>query len=242
MKAPSITSAHPTWASARKDMVGHQPGIVDDCGSRSPKGIVTEVYYPRIDIPQIKDLGFIVADDQGFWVELRRLGNYQVSLPKPGVPAVEIVHHHPRFTFTLRICPSQRCDVLLLHFRLEGDEGLRTYALLSARLGDDAENNIASVATHNGRTVLWAEQGPFALALSAADARRRRCLAAVLGRMPRSQRWLAGLQPQRAHDVAIRQRRAGSRRPDGRTARGRRRSRSVSAPARSPRRHSRCRP
>ena len=37
------------------------------------EGVVTEVYYPRIDIPQIKDLGFIIADDKGFWVELRRL-------------------------------------------------------------------------------------------------------------------------------------------------------------------------
>jgi glucoamylase len=27
------------------------------------QGIVTEVYHPRPDIPQLKDLGFIVADD-----------------------------------------------------------------------------------------------------------------------------------------------------------------------------------
>jgi glucoamylase len=25
-------------------------------------GIVNEVYYPRVDIPQIRDLGFIIAD------------------------------------------------------------------------------------------------------------------------------------------------------------------------------------
>jgi glucoamylase len=131
------------------------------------QGIVTEVYYPRIDIPQIKDLGFIIADDQGFWVELRRLGNYEVSLPQPGIPAVTVVHRHPRFTFTLQICPSQQRDTLLLHYRLEGDESLRSYTLLSARLGGDAENNQASVGRHNGRTVLQADQGPFALALVA---------------------------------------------------------------------------
>lgn len=131
------------------------------------EGIVTEVYYPRIDIPQIRDLGFIVADDRGFWVELRRLGDYKVSLPKPGVPAVEVVHRHPRFTFTLQICPSQRLDVLLLRYRLEGDDSLRSYALLATRLGGDAENNRAFVEKHNGRTVLSAEQGPFGLALVA---------------------------------------------------------------------------
>src|ERR1019366_370964 len=142
------------------------------------EGIVTEVYYPRIDIPQIKDLGFIIADDRGFWVELRRLGNYQVTLPAPGVPAVKIVHTHERFTFTLEVCPSQRRDVLLLRYHLEGDESLLVYPLLAARLGGEAELNAAWTAIHNGRTVLWAEQGPFGLALMAvgadgADAWRR---------------------------------------------------------------------
>ena len=128
------------------------------------EGIVTEVYYPRIDIPQIKDLGFIIADDRGFWVELRRLAGYSVTLPAPGVPAVTIVHRHPRFVFTLEVCPSQRRDVLMLRYRLEGDPALRPYALLAARLGGDAQANLATVASHNGRTVLWAEQGPFGLA------------------------------------------------------------------------------
>lgn len=166
MQAPSANLPHPTWAHAGKDMVGTSLGS-SRLWFTIAEGIVTEVYYPRIDIPQIRDLGFIIADDQGFWVELRRLGDYRINLPKPYVPAVEIVHHHPRFIFTLQVCPSQRRDVLMLRYRLEGDKNLRTYALLSARLGGDAENNFASVGEHNGRRVLWAEQGPFGLALMA---------------------------------------------------------------------------
>jgi glucoamylase len=133
------------------------------------QGIVTEIYYPRIDIPQIKDLGFIIADNAGFWVEVRRLDNYEVKLAEPGLPAVEVVHRHSRFTFTMEICPSQRRDVLLLRYRLEGDPSLRPYALLATRLGGDAAENIASVGKHGSRKVLWAEQGPFSLALCAAD-------------------------------------------------------------------------
>ena len=182
--APAAAFAHPTWASARKDMVGTSLGS-SRLWFTVAEGILTEVYYPRIDIPQIKDLGFIIADDRGFWVELRRLAQYRVTLAAPGVPAVEIEHRHPRFTFTLRICPSQRRDVLLLDYRLEGDAALRPYALLAARLGGDAQNNLAAVATYSGRTVLWAEQGPFGLALSAvgadgADAWQR-CSAGCLG-------------------------------------------------------------
>jgi glucoamylase len=167
MKAPSAAYQYPTWSSARKDIVGTSLGS-SRLWFTVAEGILTEVYYPRIDIPQIKDLGFIIADDQGFWVELRRLGNYTVTLGRPGVPAAKIVHRHARFVFTLEICPSQRRDVLLLRYRLEGDEQLKAYALLATRLGDNAENNLASVVNHNGRTVLWAEQGPYGLALAAA--------------------------------------------------------------------------
>lgn len=166
MKAPSASAAYPTWAPSRKDMVGASLGS-SRIWFTVAEGIVTEVYYPRIDIPQIKDLGFIIADDRGFWVELRRLRGYEVKTPFPGVPAVEIVHHHPRFVFTLRVCPSQVRDVLLLQYRLEGDPGLKPYALLAPRLGGDAVNDCAWAETHNGRKVLWAEQGPFGLALSA---------------------------------------------------------------------------
>ncbi|MGH6737039.1 MAG: glycoside hydrolase family 15 protein [Methyloceanibacter sp.] len=158
----------PTWAPARKDLVGASLGS-SRLWFTIAQGIVTEVYYPRIDIPQIKDLGFIIADDKGFWVELRRLNAYTITLPKPGVPAAEIIHRHPRFTFTLEVCASQSRDTLLMRYSLEGDASLKPYALLAARLGDDARNNVASSATHDGRHVLWAEQGPFAIALSAVD-------------------------------------------------------------------------
>ena len=166
MKAPHADFSYPTWANATKDMVGTGMGSAR-LWFTVAQGIVTEVYYPRIDIPQIRDLGFIVADDLGFWVELRRLCSYTARVPASGVPAVEIVHTHPRFTFTLQICPSQQRDVLLLRYRLEGDGNLRPYALLAARLGDDTDHNVASIGDHNGRTVLCAEQGPYGLALAA---------------------------------------------------------------------------
>ncbi len=94
MKAPSGPCT-PTWAPARKDLVGASLGS-SRLWFTIAQGIVTEVYYPRIDIPQINDLGFIIADDQGFWFELRRIADYTVTLPKPGVPAATIVHRHPR--------------------------------------------------------------------------------------------------------------------------------------------------
>src|SRR5487761_1793481 len=103
--APGSPGIAPTWTSSAKDIVG--------CALGSSRvwftlgfGIVNEVYYPRIDSPQIRDLGFIVADGRGFWVEVKRLYRHTLELAAEGVPAVRIVHRHERFVLALRIAPS----------------------------------------------------------------------------------------------------------------------------------------
>ena len=153
-------------------------------------GILNEVFYPRIDIPQIRDLGFIVADDQGFWVEVKRMHQHQLIWAAPGVPAIEILHQHERFTLRLRIVPDPRRDVLLIDLQLEGDPGLRPYALLAPHLGGTGHENQAAVTDYRGRRVLWAEQGPFGLALVALDKCQRDAWGRVsAGYVGRSDGW-----------------------------------------------------
>lgn len=170
--APGAPGIAPTWCSSAKEMVGCALGpsrLWFTIGG----GIVNEIYYPRVDIPQIRDLGFLVADNEGFWVEVKRLWRHDVSLAASGVPAVRIVHKHERFTLTLRVVPDPRRDVLLLEVQLDGDPDLRPYALLAPHLGGTGQQNFAAVAEYRHRRVLWAEQGPFGLALAAADPSQR---------------------------------------------------------------------
>ena len=136
-------------------------------------GIINEVYYPRVDLPQIRDLGFIVAGSGGFWSEVKREARHKVHTVAPGVPAVEIVHEHAHYTLRLRVTPDPRRDVLLIECRLEGEGELSLYALLAPHLGATGRGNVAAVDRYRGRRVLWAEQGPFGLALAAIDAGAR---------------------------------------------------------------------
>jgi len=161
----------PTWTSSAKDVVGCALGA-GRVWFTTGYGIVNEIYYPRADLPQIRDLGFIVADGNGFWVEVKRLGDYRVRLASAGIPAVEFVHVHPRFELRLRIAPDPERDVVLVDVALSGDEGLRPYALLAPHLGGTGGENVAEVGSHGSRRMLWAEQGPFALALAATDAQQ----------------------------------------------------------------------
>jgi glucoamylase len=189
--APGAPGNSPTWTSSAKDMVG--------CGLGPARlwftlglGIVNEVYYPRVDIPQIRDLGFIVAGPDGFWSEVKRHNNYTLRLLAPGVPAAEVVHEHPRYKLRLRITPDPRRDVLLLECRLEpaptaaaGDSELALYVLVAPHLGATGYDNIATVERYRSRRVLLAEQGPFGLALAAVDSHQadafRRASAGYVG-------------------------------------------------------------
>jgi glucoamylase len=166
--APGAPGLAPTWCSSAKEIVG--------CSLGSSRlwftiggGIINEVYYPRVDLPQIRDLGFIVADGAGFWVEVKRLWQHTVELAAPGCPAARIVHRHERFQLTLRVTPSEHRDVLLIEVELTGDPALRPYALLAPHLGGTGANNVARIIDYRHRRVLAAEQGSFALALLAAD-------------------------------------------------------------------------
>jgi glucoamylase len=164
--APGGAGIQPTWCSSDKEIIG--------CALGSSRlwftiggGIINEVYYPRVDLPQIRDLGFIVADGAGFWVEVKRLWKHVVELAAPGAPAVRIVHRHERFELALRVAPCEHRDVLLIEVSLSGDAALKPYALLAPHLAGTGTNNRAEVAVHRGRKLLWAEQGPFGLALAA---------------------------------------------------------------------------
>jgi glucoamylase len=166
--APGQPGIAPTWTSSAKDVVGCALGparIWFTLGF----GIVNEVYFPRIDTPQIRDLGFIVADGRGFWVEVKRLENYALRLLAPGTPAVAVVHTHERFTLTLRVTPDPDRDVLLIEADLAGDAALRPYVLIAPRLGAEGRDNTADIRCQGKRRVLAAQQGPYALALVAVD-------------------------------------------------------------------------
>jgi glucoamylase len=162
----------PTWTSSAKDMVGCALGPAR-LWFTSGFGILNEIYFPRVDIPQIRDLGFIVADDRGFWVEVKRLRTYRAELPQAGVPALEIVHAHARFELRLHIAPDPIRDVVLINVTLDADDPLRPYALLAPHLGGSGRDNCGEATVHRGRRILWAAQGPFGLALAAADREQR---------------------------------------------------------------------
>ena len=170
-EAPGAPGADANWCGGAKQAVGTSLSNARVWFTVG-QGIVNEVYYPRVDLPQVRDLGFIVADGADFWIELKRLADCRVELAEPGVPGVTVVHRHERFTVSQRIVAEPERDALLIELTLTGDPQLGLYVLLAPHLGGTGRGNRAAVGSHHGRRVLWAEQGPFGLALAAVDARQ----------------------------------------------------------------------
>ncbi|MCE5394062.1 MAG: glycosyl hydrolase [Acidithiobacillus sp.] len=166
--APKATSPHPTWATAQKSLVGTALGP-SRVWFTLGKGIVTEVFYPRIDIPAIRDLGFLIGDGKGFWLELKNFSDWTQSLADPRVPLPQMEHRHDRFTFSFLVVIDPLRDVMLVDYQLDAASELQVYVLCAARLGGDPTANQGYVGSWEGRELLWAEQGPFGLALLCRD-------------------------------------------------------------------------
>ncbi len=62
----------PRWTHSNKDGVGTAYCSSSHLWFTIWNGIVTEVYYPTIDRPQLRDLQFLVTDGSTFFYEEKR--------------------------------------------------------------------------------------------------------------------------------------------------------------------------
>jgi glucoamylase len=129
-----------SWTSGAKDLV--MTALGNPGASRvwatTGQGIVTEIYWPAVDQPQVKDLGFLIGgrSGSGWWQEVKRAGNYTLSTPEPGLMLPAIVHtgSSQAYQLTLRPVVDPDHDTLLIEYELAG-AGVRLYPLLAPHLG-----------------------------------------------------------------------------------------------------------
>ena len=178
-EAPGAPGLPPTWTSSAKDAVGTALGP-SRVWFTVGHGILNEVYWPHVDRPEIRDLGFLVADDAGFWSEVKRDADRTVRLVEAGIPAVQVTFVHARYDLRLRICTDEERDAVLVEARLRergrrprGAVPLRLYALVAPHLGKTGANNEIWIEDGTGGSTLLAGHHAAALALAADPAPAR---------------------------------------------------------------------
>lgn len=170
--APGKPGIEPRWTSSAKSGAGTSITAQSPLWFTLSHGIVNEVYYPRLDLANIRDLGFIVTDGHAFFSEEKRHASSIIRSVAPGVPAYEVVNscNSGRYRIHKTICTDTRRATLLQRVRFEPVEGTladyQLFVLLAPHLANHGAGNNGWLGEYKGRPMLFAERDGVALALA----------------------------------------------------------------------------
>ncbi|MGE5189842.1 MAG: glycoside hydrolase family 15 protein [Gemmatimonadota bacterium] len=163
----------PRWTHAAKDGVGTAYASASRLWFTVWNGIVTEVYYPTVDRPQLRDLQYLVTDGESFFHEEKRHLRSVTERLSHHVLGYRITNADPegRYSIVKEVISDPHLPCLLVKTTLRGDdpflERLRLYALCAPHLGMGGWGNNACVTEIAGRMILAAEKDGLWLALAA---------------------------------------------------------------------------
>jgi len=163
----------PRWTHAAKDGVGTAYASSSRLWFTVWNGVVTEVYYPTVDRPQLRDLQFLVTDGESFFHEEKRHLRSVTERISHHVLGYRITNSDPegRYSIVKEVLSDPHLPCLLVHTTLSGEESflkrLRFYALCAPHLGMGGWGNNARVEEIAGRKILTAEKDGVWLALAA---------------------------------------------------------------------------
>lgn len=170
--APGKPGTPPRWTSSAKSGVGTAVNVRSRVWFSLSHGIVNEVYYPRLDQANTRDLGLIVTDRAGFFSEEKRHTHSRISTLVPGVPAYRLVNEctQGRYRIVKTVLTDPLHDVLLQEIRFEPLQGrlqdYSLYALLAPHIGNRGYGNDAWIGEYKGAPMLFAKRDNVMLALA----------------------------------------------------------------------------
>ncbi len=164
----------PRWSHSAKDGVGTAYSSDSRLWFSLWHGVVTEVYFPTIDRPQLRDLEFLFSDGETFFHEEKR--HLERSVDPLGERALGYVVRSTapddRYRLEKTVLPDPHLPCLLLRCRLEVRDPalagrLRMFLLAAPHLDVGGWGNSAAVYQLFGRSVLAAEKNRMAVAIAA---------------------------------------------------------------------------
>jgi glucoamylase len=161
----------PKWTRGNKDGVGTAYSADSKIWFSIWRGTLTEVYYPTIDQPQLRDLEYLITDGKTFFHEekrhltpsIRKLTNHSLGY--------SIINSDPdgRYSIHKKVIADPHLPCVLQHTSVQGDtdtlSGLGLYVLCAPHLGGGGTGNNAFTLEFAGRKILAAEKGGLWLAL-----------------------------------------------------------------------------
>ncbi len=150
----------PTWSPGSKDGVGTAYSQASKVWFTLSMGILTEIYHPTIDHPQIRDAQFLVSDGKTFFDEEKRDLDSHIELIAPEALGYRVTSSDPagRYKIVKEVItdPYQACVLMHTRFQVEKEwQGkLHLYFLLAPHLDIGGWDNSASKMEVAGRQIL----------------------------------------------------------------------------------------
>jgi len=163
----------PRWTQGNKDGVGTAYSADSTVWFTLWNGCITEVYYPTIDRPQVRDLQFLATDGESFFHEEKRHLESHTERPLKHALLYRIISSDPegRYRIVKEVVCDPHLSSVLQRTRLEGDADflsrLRLFVLCAPHLEVGGWGNNACMVEAAGREILAAHRGDVWLALAA---------------------------------------------------------------------------
>src|SRR5690242_4203367 len=175
--APGAPGLEPRWTSSAKSGVGTAFDGRSLVWFTISHGIIDEVYYPRVDQANTRDLGLLVTDaggptDTSFFSEEKRETRSVVHILATGAPAYRLVNTcvHGRYEIEKTIVTDPERDVLVQRVRfrplIDTLKNYRVFALLAPHIGNQGYGNDAWCDEYKGIPMLFARRLDVSLALA----------------------------------------------------------------------------
>jgi len=147
----------PRWTHSAKEVVGTAYSTPSRIWFTVSGGVVSEIYYPTIDRPQIRDLQYLVTDGETFFHDVHRHMESHTEYCDDCGLGVRITNRdrEGRYQIVTEVIADPHQPCVLLNTRLEGDPDLlprlHLYVLLAPHLevgGWHNNGNFAAIAGH----------------------------------------------------------------------------------------------
>lgn len=164
----------PRWTHGNKNGVGTAYSASSRIWFTLFKGIVTEVYYPTVDRPQIRDLQYLVTDGERFFHEEKLHLQTQVERLSGRTLGYRCTNADPdgRYVITKEVITDPYLPCLLQRTRLSGPSEtflstLKLFVLCAPHLQVGGYGNTGYVIRANGVRILMARKQGVWLAITA---------------------------------------------------------------------------
>ena len=161
----------PRWTSSAKSGVGTALDSRSRIWFTLSHGIVDEVYYPRVDQANTRDIGLLVSAADGYFSEEKRDTTSTVHLLGAGVPGYRLVNRCTRGRYEIEktVITDPERPVLLQRIRFRALVGTpadyRLFVLLAPHIGNQGFGNDGWVDSYKGIPMLFARRADVSLAM-----------------------------------------------------------------------------